>query len=616
MGIRIKGKEPVEFRLSGRSLSGMANGGRVVWRKPAVEDERPVDFLRRSDNGKTYSSLHGCLVDIKADYPGGLTLDLTVRCVKEAKETRDPRDPDKTVGERLFLASLEDWNQGSSFALTIDGDGIYTIDGHSLGGIRLEGVDNVIIKNTRFANFANHMEQSSPEEMSAVMFVGSKDRNSRNLYVHNCVFDGLNGSTGSYFTIVTKLTDNVCVDKSVFSNGSGLTFKMTDTRLITITRNSISGKERIGVTGHPGIFSNSGTVALYVEDNDVDGRTFTENLFYINNVSYAYMRRNTFHDCPGRPVGLVSNNPVKKFVFECNLIHDVLNAPIYPWIMDVVSIEGDILDAEFGNNTVYFNGGLYRQWFTRGTEYHCDRLVSFNNIFIEATSGNVVSAVYQFKGVREYVSGSNVYKAKLRDGSGTRLENMQIMNSSNEDGEAGYLTITGNDARDLSHYTGLGLEAGSKALGKAVKLLPVESGGDSYGLIASIANGYPADKAHLPAFDMLYRKNANLTTIGAINANGVSWDEASDTTAGYEGINDDRGESFDESVEYTVPADDTLLVSSKSNNRDRLVRISLDGSQDTYISLGHNAIFNPVCLLGEDGTYKDNQSYDIKITSI
>lgn len=595
-----------------------------VWMKVAeLPEEKPVDFLQRSDNDRVYSSLHLCLKDVKTDYPDGLTKDISITCIKKATEKRDPQDPGKLTNERLFISVLKDWNKRSLYSLTIEGNGLYTINGNSLGGMRFESVDNVIIKNINFVDFANYAKYGSPEEMSAITFIGKDSDFANNLYINNCSFDGIYNASGSYYTIITKLTTSVYILNSIFKNNSGLIFKLTDTKLISLIKNNISGKQRYGVVSHPGFFSNSSTLALYIEDNRMNGATFDENLFYINNTQNVYIRRNEFYGSVGRILELASNNQVDNFIFETNLLRDNLYTPIFPWIMDLLSLVSDIDNCEFRSNTVYFNGSLYRQWFARASANYCNKLLNCNNIFIEATSGDVVNSVYAFKGVKQYTAFANLYKAKLREEEQKEQEgqeeltprfyNLQIMISANEESNTDYLAISGNDARNLSYYIEKGYEAGSFALAKSIKVLNIESGGSTYGLIASIANTYVANTSHLPEFDLNYKQNVYLSSIGAINHNGVNWDENTDNTVGYKGLNTIVKTVFSEESEYTVPADDTILISSKSKNRGLFIKVYLKSSIESYLCLGKNTLFNPVCRLKGDGTYNDMQIYNVEI---
>ncbi|MDD2954603.1 MAG: hypothetical protein PHC95_15870, partial [Parabacteroides sp.] len=590
-----------------------ANHTMYVWM--SVESaSNPTDFLVRSDKPDVYySSLHVALNAIKSDYPDKLTRDVTLSCVKTVTETRNPQDENKLTNERLFVSVLKNWNKDSLFVLTVDGDGKYTLNGNSLGCLRFENVDNVIIRNINFIDFANYAKFSSPEEMSAVTFIGEDGNTAKSLYVDNCSFDGIYNGSGSYYTIITKLTENVSVCNSVLKNNSAMTFKLTDTKLISLVKNTISGIQKVGLVGHPGIFTNSGTIALYIDDNDINGASFSETAFYISNTQNIYIRRNKFYNHVGRILEVSSNAEVQNFIFNTNLIHDTLFSPIFSWIQDMLSIVTDLNYCECLNNTVFFNGTLYRQWFLRASANYCNKLVNCNNLFIEATSGNAVNSVFQILGVKEYESSGNVYKADLNTTSDNRFVAMQMMVSANSYNLPQYLTIAGNDARSLSYYNDKGYEAGSKPIAKSTKLLNVESGGTTYGLIASIANAYLSDTAKAPALDLNYKQNVYMTSAAAINHNGVGWDEGADATTGYDGMNIESSDRFDQQGTYTIPSDDTIVLVSKSKNRASIVKFHLIGTDNSYLCIGKNAIFTPACKLNGDGTYSDIQTYNTEI---
>jgi hypothetical protein len=61
-----------------------------------------TNFLERSDLlGTYYSSLQVAINSLKTDYPSGLTQNVTINCVKRAKETRNPSDTNKLTNLRI-----------------------------------------------------------------------------------------------------------------------------------------------------------------------------------------------------------------------------------------------------------------------------------------------------------------------------------------------------------------------------------------------------------------------------------------------------------------------------------------------------------------------------------
>lgn len=107
-----------------------------------------------------------------------------------------------------------------------------------------------------------------------------------------------------------------------------------------------------------------------------------------------------------------------------------------------------------------------------------------------------------------------------------------------------------------------------------------------------------------------------MSSIGAINHNGVSWDETTDTTIGYSGLNTQSKAAISEQDEYIVPSDDAIILCSKTKNRRAFVRFYLKGSVESYIGLGKNVLIAPVCLLKTDETYDNIQTYNVEIEKV
>lgn len=176
---------------------------------------------------------------IKSDYPNGLTENITLSCVKVAKERRLSNDENKLRNERIHLAVLKEWNKGSMYTLTIDGADMLTYDCASLGGFMFKNVDNILLKNISFINFCNYIDGNTPDEIAAVMLVGNMNSYCRNLYVDRCKFNGIsttNNATCSTYTISTKYTENVYFYGCIFMNNAGMVINMNDSRLAVFVK--------------------------------------------------------------------------------------------------------------------------------------------------------------------------------------------------------------------------------------------------------------------------------------------------------------------------------------------------------------------------------------------
>ena len=159
-----------------------------VWMEEMLV-QTDTDFLIRSDKPYVYySGLGECIAAIKEDYPDKLTKDIMISCVKKATEVRGSQW-NSTYG--IWTSTLTDWNKDSLYTLTINGNGLYTINCKWLGGLLFENVDNVFIKSISMLNYCNFSGAASPEELAAVMVRSNDDTDKvKNVALHNCKFNG------------------------------------------------------------------------------------------------------------------------------------------------------------------------------------------------------------------------------------------------------------------------------------------------------------------------------------------------------------------------------------------------------------------------------------------
>ena len=128
------------------------------------------------------------------------TKDIMISCVKKATEVRGSQW-NSTYG--IWTSTLTDWNKDSLYTLTINGNGLYTINCKWLGGLLFENVDNVFIKGISMLNYCNFSGAASPEELAAVMVRSNDDTDKvKNVALHNCKFNGYRYS-GAYLVLFT-----------------------------------------------------------------------------------------------------------------------------------------------------------------------------------------------------------------------------------------------------------------------------------------------------------------------------------------------------------------------------------------------------------------------------
>lgn len=588
-----------------------------VWMEAEVE-EAPMDFLVRSDlPGTFYSSTHVALNAIKADYPDGLTQDVTLTCVKQAKERRIANDPDKNRNEQIFLSVLKDWNMGALHTLTIDGNGFLTYDCASLGGLKFTNVDNIILSDIAFINYCNFIDGSTPDEVAAVMLIGSKDSYCRNLYIAGCTFDGLsttNKTTGSTFILSTKYTENVYVNGNLFCNNAGMAFNMTDARLVTFSRNEVSGVFRSGAVAHAGLFNVTNGYRLILEDNHFDGSSFRESLMYFSNIEVVSLKRNYIHD-GARIIEMSSNTAIKKLELESNLIVNMLQSSIFGWIHECIYSTSDILELRFLNNTLWMGGNDWMQFILRVNAIDVRTASIHNNIIVDPdpslSSGKI--NLFNFKTLGSLSMGGNLLKVSIKDPEKGNTYG-EITAVANPDGNSDSITVTGSNSRSLGYLRNAGLDSNSTLVVKSDKLLDIENGGATYALTADYDGNYPANNDYVPAMDKDYKqKSAAANSRGCYNLHGTAIDENGDTTTGYTGEDLTVAASFDSSAQYTAIADSSLLLVHNTLNRSRFVRFRIEGTQHRSLALGRYALVHMHPEVDAYGEYQAEELYTVNI---
>lgn len=587
-----------------------------VWMEVEAE-EIPTDFLVRSDRPDVlYSSTHAALNAIKADYPDGLTQDVTLTCIKKAKERRIANDENKAMNERIYLSVLKDFNKGSMYVLAIDGAGLLTYNCTSLGGLKFTNVDNVLVRNVAFTNFCNYIEGSTPDEVAALMFIGGMDAYNRNLYADNCTFDGistLNDTTCATYTVSTKYTENVHFHSCTFTGNAGLTFNMVNSRLAVFTGNRISGTFRSGAVAHAGLFNVTNGYRLILEDNELDGSTFRESLMYLSGIEAITLRRNYIHD-GARIIEMSSNTVIGKLEAESNLIVNMMMPPVFSWIQELFSTATDIGELRLLNNTFWMGGGNYIQFIVRYTANDVRKAYIYNNIVVDPdsspTSGKV--GLYIFNTLGELHSGYNLYKVSIKNPATGQTYGC-LTTVQNADGREESITISGGKGYNLSELLKSGYEVGTRLINKTERLLLIEDGGTTYAITPAQDGLYPANADYVPEMDYEYRKKSATNSIGCHNLHGTAVNEPADSTAGYNGEDLSSATVFGSSAQYTTIADSVLMLAHNTLNRARIVRFGVVGTQHRSLAVGRYALVHTSPEVDENGEYRADELYTINV---
>lgn len=595
-----------------------ANHTMYVWME-VIADENPTDFLIRSDKPDTYySSTHVALNAIKSDYPNGLTENITLSCVKVAKERRLSNDENKLRNERIHLAVLKEWNKGSMYTLTIDGADMLTYDCASLGGFMFKNVDNILLKNISFINFCNYIDGNTPDEIAAVMLVGNMNSYCRNLYVDRCKFNGIsttNNATCSTYTISTKYTENVYFYGCIFMNNAGIVINMNDSRLAVFVKNNISGKFRSGAVSHAGFFNVTNGYYIIMEDNELDGSTFRESLAYISNIDNIVLRRNNLHG-GARCIEMSSNSVIKNFILEENLIVNMLNSPLFGWIHECFYSSSDIENFVSANNTLWMGGNDYLQYICRFNQADTRNVKIYNNIVVDPDPSLTTGKfnIFNFKTVGSLSMGYNLFKVSIRDAD-TGQTYGEIVAVSNPDEIPDSITITGSNSRSLNYLRNAGYDDNTTLIFKSYKLLDIENGGNTYAITDEYDADYPANNADVPEIDFEYKRKLSTgnNSRGCYNLHGMANDELADTTSGYIGEDLTLVAGFNSSVQYNAIADSILLLIHNTLNRAWIVRFSVIGQQHQLLAVGKYALLHTYPELNSNEEYQADEVYTINI---
>lgn len=556
-----------------------------------VPEGTPIDFLVRSDKPDVYySSTQSVFDSLKTDYPDGLTRDVTITCVKPAREKR-------TSG--VWVAYLEEWNSRTMYTLTVDGRNLLLYDGKSLGCLMFRQVDNVIIRNTGFVNFSNGVEATTPDACFAIYCWGTNHFRCANLYVGNCEFDGssINPDKMSASTLSCMNVDNVTLAGCSFRKNYGYTFTITDCGMVSMVRNTISVDHSLGVVSHPSVLEMQNSRRLIFEDNDISG-DIRESYVNLNNVDYIYFRRNKLHDGGGEALNVSSLLGTKALVIESNLFRGLLMNPVGGWMKHYIS-PGLVSSLRVCNNTFYMSGEFYEQYAIRYGVI--GELHLYNNIVVKAAD-QLIHA-FSFESIGELHSGSNIYQFEYDPGRGD-ISGIIITTTAQDSP----VSIPLNISHYLSKIQGQGYEQNSAVVERDAVLLS-----SGYAITGQYDSLYKADDARVPFADLAYNRAASSrNSRGCYNLAGTVIDENRESR-GYTGCNLETDASFSAESQYAAMAESILMLTHNTPNRGRLIKWSVVGSVHRYLLLGKYCMLAASPVLDADGEYVEDELYTIKV---
>lgn len=593
-----------------------------VWMAVDEEEQTDHDFLIRSDlSSVTYSSIGECLNSVKEDYPNGLTQDITITCLKKATEIRNSQYNSKYG---IWVSELSDWNQKSIYTLTIDGNDVYTLNCKWLGGLVFNSVDNIIFKNLSIKNYYNQLGQSAPEELAAIMFRKSNfGDDCRNIILYNCKFDGycVNSAGNRVYAwagVRLKSTVNCIVRKCTFKDAGSVVLMMSGCSSVEITGNTIQGDyhtdSSTSLISHPVIISATGNNGIIkIADNDLNGASMREYSVSLSGFNQIEIDRNTIKNGAGQFFNIGTADTIS---IDDNVIHDNITNGLYSYSRRIFGC-GNVGKIGFRNNTVYMNGKFsYSQEVLSAN--NVSDLINCNNVILNPLGRCYV--LFKLGGITgSYISYNNLYASSFYNNNPqNRWSNFKPLECTNNSPDDGYLNMSFTEQnRLLSAFQAAGYETGSWALSETAVVLNIQNGGTDYKLIENLADTYQAYIPALPEFDFEYKKHSgNNATIGAYNLQGIEWDESTDDSTGYEGVNTVDQATFTDAEVYQIPTDDIIVLRLNSKNRNTLLKTTLTPETgEQIVSFGQVASLALSCV-SQNGMYVSDNSYDVEIEQL
>lgn len=300
-----------------------------------------------------------------------------------------------------------------------------------------------------------------------------------------------------------------------------------------------------------------------------------------------------------------SSTPMSVLALESNLFVGMLSntGSINTWAQAVIGL-CPIRDMELNNNTFYMSGNNGQQYCTRwGT---INRLEISNNVVVDA--GHAVHFIYgfAFDNVGELVSDYNIFQYKLHDD----ITYGSLLRVFNTEGAGGGVEINADRGCRFWQLQELGYELHSVLVSDGVDADALD---DNLMITSALDGGNPANDAYVPDMDLSYKlKSVSVNSRGCYNRHGSAIDETA-IVPGYTGYNMEDESAFSDAAQYSSMAGDTLLLESKTLDRNRMPMFSIIGSADRYLAIGRYGLFSPVPIVDGDGEYVSDELYDINI---
>lgn len=550
---------------------------------------------RRSDNQQEYLGIYNATRAVVEDYPDGLTQDVTLTCLEDVV---DYQNNTSQIATSMWNVDIKNWNKDTQYILTIDGDGKCVMDGRGFGGIHIENCSNFIIKGITFQNFNTYEGVYTPEEPACIYVTNTDKKDYRNVYIENITINGQSTKTPASgfrtrYGITVKGVSNVTIYNITMRQVVVRPIAVSDADIIDIHGIRFYKSDmQSEVIGHPSIMELSGE-EMHISDCIIDGSSYNEACIQAGGVKRIYIQRNHIYNCAG-PVCYMSNELGTETVdISNNYLNNNATLPKYQWDCTWFGFSKNVGLLQISNNTIVFNSTYYQEFFARTQNTNIDKFVNVNNIYARTNSNN--HGLYLISSLKQLISGNNIY---YNEGTYYSMSDRESP-----------IILTGK----LDNIQKSGYETGSVLIQDGVQVLM----NDRPSLLPEYAEQYKCIAEYVKEFDYKYQtNNPQNTSLGCDNYFSTPFDETSDDTEGYDGINYYDKQSFDSEAQYSAPAEQILLLKARSKNRSKFIKYTITKSDDPdykIVSIGRMSIVTLLPKLDINEEYLDDQLYDVNM---
>lgn len=561
----------------------------------------------RSDSAAKYSSIVDAVDAIITDYPSGLTQDVEITCVGKFTEVRS---------HSPYQCEIMNFNKGTAFSLTINGNNKYTLDCYSLGGFYVFNSASIIFKNIVFKNVASELTNSVPEELGAISIQGNADNINDSIVIDNVNIDckhtvGTSSQYGDY-GVLAYWVNNLTVTNSIFANQRACAVKGDNLKAFSLIKNTFGGYMSTRSISQPALVWVTKFYYGYIGDCTFNGNsTNTYGKTYdtgaILNGLNITIERCMFTNIGSDALRLSSILPGKTiYIHSCVFINNLI-APRYSYSKQDVGISGSFEKLILVHNTIIMTGVGKTQTnesFIRSYNGVISLIEIHNNIIdfnFPGFTNNSASAYFlNIDSPGALVSSNNYFRDNTQpDSTGKptgRIRNY-IMTS----------TSSYPQYRFMNSLDPAFTESGSLApYDSNSKFLPLDANlfaSNGYSPTAWAAANIPADPSYLHTYDFYYKTYLQSTLAGAVWLLGENVNEDTTTVVFYFNNTANGLIIIEDNDPFESNSATPVLIYANSINRSLTPKLTITTELGSFILIGRAAYVALFSKLLPDGTY-------------